>query len=852
MSRSLSVLVVEDSANDAELLIRELRRAGFDIQWTRVESAQGFKTALEQLPEVILCEYRLPQFDGLSAFRLMRESGHDIPFILVSGNVGEDVAVEAMRLGVTDYLIKDRLGRLGTAVSRAIEATQLRIESRLAEERLNASELRYRRLFEAARDGILILNARTGMVDDVNPFLTELLGYSREEFLRKKVWELGLFRHLFANEEMFRELQKNEYVRYECLPLETVDGRQIDVEFVSNVYDVDGTRVIQCNIRDISQRVQAEAESRRRHAELQLILDAVPAMIFYKDREGRFLRVNRELAQLVGVPPEAFVGKTDAEMGFPDGKRYREDDLRVMTTGIPIHHREETLYVSGATRHLLTDKLPLRDDAGAIIGVLGLAVDMTRRKLAEDLLQESEARLRIVTELARVGLVVIDSERRYLFANAAYAKIFHLPSSNVLGKRVADVLAVPYETQIRPRLDHAFAGHPVDYELRLPDVNGDRYFAVNYEPVQDGESISNVVVVVMDITEQKRAEILLRVRDRAIEAATQGIIICDAVRPDCPIIYVNRGFESITGYSAAEAYGRNCRFLQGEKTDDKAVAKIREAIANSSPVTVELLNYRKDGKPFWNKMSITPVIDETGLLTHFVGIQSDVTAQRITEEQLRQSQKMDAVGQLAGGVAHDFNNLLTVIDGYAGLLIAALAPTDPTWEFLKEIQVATARAADLTNRLLAFSHREIRTPESLDLNEAVSETIKLLRRLLGEEIELDVLLNPELSHVWADRSQITQVLMNLVINARDSILSVGQISVHTKNLRITEPKLIMGVPVQPGDFVVLSVADTGCGMPPSILERIFEPFFTTKPVGKGTGLGLAIVHATVTQSQGYV
>ncbi len=736
MSRSINVLVLEDSSRDAELLIRELRREGIESQWCRVETEAGFKTALDSSPDLILSDYALPQFDGLRAFALMRDRGLDIPFILVSGTVGEEVAVEAMRMGVTDYLLKDRLGRLGAAVSRALELAQLRRERRLAEERLNHSENRYRRLFESAKDGILILNAETGLVEDVNPFLTELLSYSKEQVLQKRVWELGFFRHLIASQEKFRELQQNEYVRYEGLPLESADGRRIDVEFVSNVYEVDGIKVIQCIIRDITDRVRVEAESKRRHAELQLILDVVPAMIFYKDREGRFLHVNRELSRVLGVPPEAFVGKTDSEMGSPDGEHYRADDLRVMTTGVPLHQVEEMLRVPGAERHLLTDKLPLRNDDGEIIGIIGLAVDITHRKRAEESLKRSEARLRI--------------------------------------------------------------------------------------------------------------------QDRAIQAASQGIIIADASQPDCPVIYANKGFESITGYSTAETVGRNCRFLQGKETDVAAVAAIREAIAHNKPVTMELLNYRKDGMPFWNRLSITPVKGDAGQVTHFIGIQIDVTSQRSTEEQLRQSQKMDAVGQLAGGVAHDFNNLLTVIGGYTGLMLAQLTPTDSNWEPLREIQIASCRAADLTRRLLAFSHRDIRTPESLDLNEPVAETIKLLRRLLGEEIELDLSLAPGLSRVWADRGQISQILMNLAINARDAMQHRGRISIRTENLRLTAPKLVLGASAEPGDYVVISVIDNGCGIPESALGRIFEPFFTTKSVGKGTGLGLAIVHGIVAQSEGFI
>jgi len=602
MAHLLNVLIVEDSATDADLLVRELRRAGFDPQWTRVETEATFLAALHSAPELILSDYSMPQFDGLHAFKLLCETGRDIPFILVSGTVGEELAVEAMRTGVTDYLLKDRLGRLGSAVLRALDETKLRQKRRLMERQLEASEKRYRRLFESAKDGILILNAETGMVDDLNPFLIDLLGFTKKDFVSKKVWELRGFRDLIANEEKFLDLQRSEYVRYDGLPLQANDGRRIDVEFESNVYDVDGTKVIQCNIRDITARKQTEA--------------------------------------------------------------------------------------------------------------------------------------------------------------------------------------------------------------------------------------------------------LLRIQNWAIQSATEGIVIADALQPELPIIFVNRGFESITGYSAAEARGRNCRFLQGKETDPAAIASIRAALNEVRPITIELMNYRKDGTPFWNKTSITPVGDEAGRLTHFVGIQVDVTETRNTREQLHQSQKMDAIGRLASGLAHDFNNLLAVIDSFADMLLEDLVDSEPARSFVQQIQSTSVLGANLTQQLLAFGRRQTRSPEALDFNALVRETIQMLQRLLGDEIDLELSLAPDLKWVFADRSQMSQLLINLAINARDAMSGRGQLSVRTESVILTTAHLVYGYRLEPGEYAYLEVTDTGCGMTADILDQIFEPLFTTKPIGQGTGLGLSTVYGIVTQSGG--
>ena len=365
----------------------------------------------------------------------------------------------------------------------------------------------------------------------------------------------------------------------------------------------------------------------------------------------------------------------------------------------------------------------------------------------------------------------------------------------------------------------------------------------------DGEEC---LVALIDISELKLAEDALRLRNQAIQAVPQGIVITDPKQLDSPVIYANAGFEKITGYPEAEILGRNCRFLQGKDTDPKAVARLREAIDAERSCTVELINYRKDGTPFWNAMLITPVRDESGCLIHFVGVSMDVTGQRNKEEMDRQAQKMEAVGQLAGGIAHDFNNLLTVIDGYASLLMHRTAKTDSSWEILQEIRSASAHATYLTRQLLTFSRRQVLSPETLDLNALILENVALLNRLIGSDVTIETSLEPTLYGVWAERGQISQIVMNLVINARDAIDGGGRISIRTSNVERDEMTVLTEPTIQSGGYALLSVSDTGCGMTEEVRERIFEPFFTTKPVGSGTGIGLATVHSVVTRTGGHI
>lgn len=335
----------------------------------------------------------------------------------------------------------------------------------------------------------------------------------------------------------------------------------------------------------------------------------------------------------------------------------------------------------------------------------------------------------------------------------------------------------------------------------------------------------------------------------ALDSTTAGFCYSPA-SGDRELVYANAALCAMTGYTRDELIGQNCRVFQGEDTDPKQVAEMREAISAGREVGATVKNYRKNGEAFWNQLLISPVRDRMGRLTHFVGAMHDVTERIDLGDQLLRSQKLEAVGQLAGGVAHDFNNYLTVINGNAELIKNG-SDDGELQEHAQQILEAGERSAELTRQLLAFSRRQLLVPKILDLNRVVLDLDPLLRRTLGENIRLETVTAGGLGMVNADQARIEQVLLNLVVNARDAMPEGGEITIETANVFLDSEYVERVGRASEGRHVMIAVTDSGHGIPDDILDRIFDPFFTTK-TSEASGLGLSTVIGVVEQSGGSV
>lgn len=391
--------------------------------------------------------------------------------------------------------------------------------------------------------------------------------------------------------------------------------------------------------------------------------------------------------------------------------------------------------------------------------------------------------------------------------------------------------------------------HEHEYRWQVADGSY-RWFRDALRVVRDPDGgVRHIVGVWENVSrshEEAEARALLFM---AVEQAEESILITD---PDGTIRYVNPAFERIYGYTREEVLGKTPRTFRSGHHDAEFYREMWETISGGEVWTGSFVNRRKNGETFHETAVISPVRNREGRIVQYVAVKRDVTNELQLEEQLRQSQKMEAIGKLAGGIAHDFNNLLTAITGYGEILQGRVSEDDPSRKEIEGILGAGTRAAALTRQLLAFSRKQMLQPKVLDLNRVVSGMGGMLRRLIGEDLELVVALAEDLWKVRVDPGQVGQVIMNLSVNARDAMEGGGKLTIETANVTVDRSYAMRRPEVEPGEYAMVAVTDTGCGMDEETLARVFEPFFTTKPQGKGTGLGLSTVYGIVKQSRGYI
>jgi two-component system cell cycle sensor histidine kinase/response regulator CckA len=614
-------------------------------------------------------------------------------------------------------------------------------------------------------------------------------------------------------------------------------------------------------------RRRADATTRLHAVTLSSIGDAVIAT----DLTGAITFINAETERLtgwlradaIGRPIEAVFRIVNHESGVVDNPV-----SAVLRSGQPQGLANHTVLESrqGGSVPIESKASPIRQADGTMEGAVLIFRDCTRRYQVEEALCERIVLREQLAQIADTVPGVICAYRVRPDGSSCYP--YASPRIQELYGRSAEELARdagPAFGAIHSDDVAAVAAAAAESARKLEPWQGE--FRVNH-PTKgliwvEGRSMPEIEAdgsvlwrgFLSDVTDRKRAEDALHESEERFRQITENIReVFWLTDPDNhQMLYTSPAFETIWGRPRSELQSSARAWLDAIHPDD------RERVARASATKEVIGAYdeayrvvRPDGTVRWVRDRGFPVRDNSGKVIRIAGVAEDITEQRQLESELRQAQKMESVGLLAGGVAHDFNNALTVIMGSTEVLAEALPSSSEAESALDEIRSATNRAVSLTRQLLAFSRKDVIAPRLIDLNALVTETERMLRRLMGEDIEIAATLDPTIANVKVDPGQWDQVLMNLAVNARDAMTGCGRFTIETRDLHIEAQSTAASRGIQPGRYVELSIGDTGCGMPADVVSRVFEPFFTTKPVGQGTGLGLAVVYGIVKQSGGSI
>jgi len=716
-----------------------------------------------------------------------------------------------------------------------------------------ASRRLYQALFEASPDALLLVDAVTLKVLEFNPAACQLLHVEPAEFATLSIPDIEAGRSLEELRAVAVQIIADGQAEFDTC-LRTKDGRLTPVHVWARCIEIDLEVCFFVIYRDVSLQQEAEARTHRALERFHSLVETFTDIVFQLDANGEPVGENASWRQFTGQSLQDAAAGHWRDAFHPDD-RAMVDTLwtRMLQQGTPVQELGRLRRHDGAWRDVVVRATPVRNATGGIIEWVGTCTDITARRNAERQVRQLNQLLNLTAKLAKIGGWEYEvASGRLTWTRQVYDLHELDPNVSPTVERAIEFYApearLVISAAVQAAIDH---GTPFDVELPLITARGRRLWVRALGSVDQAQgSTTRIYGTIQDITERRHLDERSRLESTALNAAANAIVITDR---DGIIRSANTAFTRLTGYTEAEAVGRRPGdLLRSGVHDAEFFRKFWETIAAGNVWRGEITNRRKGGSHYIEEMVVTPVKDASGAITHFVAIKQDLTQRRELERQLRHAQKMEAVGQLAGGVAHDFNNLLTVILSYASFARSALPPNDPIRNDILEIESTAKRAADLTRQLLTFGRRSVVSPKPLDLNAVVKGAYPLLRRSIGADVELVTMLADGVGTVMADPVQIEQVLLNMTVNARDAMPSGGIITIETTNRAIDEAYASRHVLVPPGSYVELSVSDTGTGLSKEAEEHLFEPFFTTKPAGKGTGLGLATCFGIVRQCGGWI
>jgi two-component system cell cycle sensor histidine kinase/response regulator CckA len=643
------------------------------------------------------------------------------------------------------------------------------------------------------------------------------------------------------------------------------DGRRVPLEVRIRPLRWQGQDAFLGFMRDATEIQETEASLRQAEAKFQSIFENAGEGIYQVSAEGRFLTANPALARMLGYdsPEELMAKVTDVKKQVFVEPNQRSM-IRLLTEQVGrARGFEYQAYCKGGTKiWVLGNQRAVRDAGNKIVYYEGNIEEITERKRAEEALRESQrALLTLMSNLPGMAYRCRNDRQRTMeFVSEGGFELAGRSPADFLQNRVAafgDLIHPEDRERLWNEIQEALRDdRPYQIEYRLQVEGRDKMVWEQGRGVRSVTDQAGLMLegLIIDVNERARARENLRKSEEQFRQLAENIngVFWMTNLQASEVIYVSQAYEKIWDRSRASLYKSPGSWMEPIDPQDLETVRAGAGKMMDGGFDVEYRIHRRDGEVRWIWDRAFPIADDKGQTYRRAGIAQDITERKRLEDQYRQAQKMEAVGRLAGGIAHDFNNLLCIMNGYSDLLTMSLSAGSEAHGYAERIGKAGERAANLTRQLLAFSRKTVLIPKVLNLNDLLTPMEELVRRLIGEDIAFSLKLDPALGKIEADPGQLEQVLMNLIINARDAMATGGQIVVETANVTLDAAHVQNREGVRAGDYVMMAVRDTGEGMGPAQLARIFEPFFTTKEVGKGTGLGLAMVYGVVKQSGGDV
>ena len=749
------------------------------------------------------------------------------------------------------------------------------LEQELAQKRKTELSLRARleeieEIFSLSIDMQCIADINTTTFLKVNPAFSNVLGYKEDELLDRSYLDFIHPEDVAPTIAMINEKLKegkeviNFTNRYRC-----VDGTYRWLEWVSHPISKKGITIAVAH--DITERKKVEAALKESETFIKTVMEHLPIGIAVNsvDPEVTFEYMNDKFSKFYRTTKEALSNPDTFWEAVYEDPIYREkirkrvledcatgDPTRMFWEDVPITRKgEETTFVTAMNTPVPDKQL-----------MISTVWDVTAYNNSEATLRETKRLLEETQGISKLGGWEYDiAAQRIIWTDEVYRIHGMAPSDRPIN---LDRAIGFYAPEQRGKLEEAFRlaverGIPYDLELELIKKNEEHVWVRTMgQPIFKDDQVVRVTGNIMDITSRKQAEDALRESEEQFKAMFEmaSIGMAQADPQTGQWLRVNQKVCEITGYSHEELLAMRIPEIIHPEDRERDWKAFRNLVIGKLPdYHAEKRYIRKDGSIVWVNVNMTVLRDITGHPTRTMATIEDITDRIQAEEeraklqdQLLQSQKMESVGRLAGGVAHDFNNMLGVILGYVELAMGEVDPSHSLHAYLKEILNAAMRSANLTRQLLAFARKQTVSPKELDINDTIAGMLKILQRIIGEDIHLGWQPGANLWPVKLDPSQVDQILANLCVNARDAIAGIGKITIETQNLTIDHDDCALHAGCVPGEYVMLAVSDDGCGMKKEIIGNLFEPFFTTKGVGKGTGLGLATVYGIIKQNNGFI